>query len=151
MYIFLESIYAFLATVTFSIVFNTPKKELLYCGLTGAIGWFFYSLFLGLNFSSAISNFIGSFFISYFSRLFAIIRKKPILVFLIPGIITLVPGSGIYNTVFNIIMSNNKLAGFYGIETLKIACSIAFGIIIILSLPNFMFNFKIKSKINNSI
>lgn len=151
MYILLEAFYAFLATVTFAVMFNTPKKELLFCGIAGSIGWFFYSLCLKTGVSSSISNFWGSFFISYFSRLFAIIRKKPISLFLTSGIITLVPGAGIYNTIFNIIMSDNNLASFYGIETIKIACAIAFGIIIILSLPNFMFNFKIKKKIDNSI
>ena len=99
-----------------------------------------------MGLSSTFSNFWGTVFIAYFSRLFAIIRKNPISVFLISGIITLVPGAGIYN-----IMSDNKMASFYGIETLKIACAIAFGIIVILALPQFMFTFKIKKLIINNI
>lgn len=148
MYLLLETLWAFLATIAFSIMFNTPKKELLYCGIAGAIGWFFYTLCIKMGLSAAFSNFWGTIFIAYFSRFFAIIRKNPISVFLISGIITLVPGAGIYNTMFNVIMSDNKMASFYGIETLKIACAIAFGIIVILALPQFMFTFKIK-KINN--
>ncbi len=145
----IEALWAFLATVAFSIMFNTPKKELLYCGIVGAIGWFFYALCMKIGLSSAFSNFWGTVFIAYFSRLFAIIRKNPISVFLISGIITLVPGAGIYNTVFNIIMSDNKMASFYGVETVKIACAIAFGIIVILALPQFMFTFKINKKSNS--
>ncbi len=145
----IEALWAFLATVAFSIMFNTPKKELLYCGIAGAIGWFFYALCMKIGLSSAFSNFWGTVFIAYFSRLFAIIRKNPISVFLISGIITLVPGAGIYNTVFNIIMSDNKMASFYGVETVKIACAIAFGIIVILALPQFMFTFKINQKSNS--
>ena len=144
----IEALWAFLATVAFSVMFNTPKKELLYCGITGGIGWFFYALCMKLGLSSAFSNFWGTIFIAYFSRLFAIIRKKPISVFLISGIITLVPGAGIYNTMLHIIMSDNNMASFYGIETIKIAGAIAFGIIVILALPQFMFTFKIK-KDNN--
>ena len=146
----IEALWAFLATVAFSIMFNTPKKELLYCGIVGAIGWFFYALCMKIGLSSAFSNFWGTVFIAYFSRLFAIIRKNPISVFLISGIITLVPGAGIYNTVFNIIMSDNKMASFYGVETVKIACAIAFGIIVILALPQFMFTFKINKKSNSN-
>ena len=145
----IEALWAFLATVAFSIMFNTPKKELLYCGIVGAIGWFFYALCMKIGLSSAFSNFWGTVFIAYFSRLFAIIRKNPISVFLISGIITLVPGAGIYNTVFNIIMSDNKMASFYGVETVKIACAIAFGIIVILALPQFMVTFKINKKSNS--
>lgn len=149
MNLIMETFWAFLATISFSIMFNTPKKELLYCGIVGAVGWFFYSLCIKFGFSSTFSNFWGTVFIAYFSRLFAITRKNPISVFLISGIITLVPGAGIYNTMFNIIMSNNNKASYYGVETIKIACAIAFGIIVILSLPKFMFSFKIKKNNNN--
>lgn len=146
----LEALWAFLATVTFAIMFNTPKKELLYCGIAGSVGWFIYALCMKIGFSSTISNFWGTIFIAYFSRLFAILRKNPISVFLISGIITLVPGAGIYNTMLNIIMSNNKMASHYGVETVKIACAIAFGIIVILALPQFMFKPKIRKFNNNN-
>lgn len=140
----IQTFYAFLATITFSVMFNTPKKELLFCGLAGGVGWLFYALFLKLGFSNTLSNFVGTFFIAYFSRLFAKIRRNPISVFLISGIITLVPGAGIYNTVLNIIMNDTANASFYGLETVKTSCAIAFGIIVILALPNFLFEFKIK-------
>lgn len=149
MRLILEALWAFLATVSFSIMFNTPKKQLLYCGIAGAFGWFFYSLCLNIGLSATFSNFWGTVFIAYFSRLFAIVRKKPMSVFLIPGIITLVPGAGIYRTVLNIIMSDNKMASFYGIETVKIASAIAFGIVVILALPPYMFKFNFKRKSNN--
>ncbi|WP_317368199.1 threonine/serine exporter family protein [uncultured Tyzzerella sp.] len=150
MSLFLEAFWAFLATVSFSIMFSTPKKELLYCGIAGAFGWFIYALCTRIGLSSVFSNFWGTVFIAYFSRLFAIVRKNPISVFLTSGIITLVPGAGIYNTMLHIVMSDNKMASHYGVETVKIACAIAFGIIVILALPQFMFTFKIKEKSNNN-
>lgn len=30
---------AFLSTITFAIIFHTPRKEWLCCGFTGAVGW----------------------------------------------------------------------------------------------------------------
>lgn len=141
-----ESVCAFLATISFSIMFITPKREIFYCGIVGLVGWVIYSIAFKFGTSSAISNFYGALAISYLSRFFAVIRKTPISVFITSGIITLVPGGGIYNTVLNIIMSNNQKASYYGIETIKIAFAIALGIVFVLAMPNFMFGFKLNYK-----
>ena len=37
---------AFLSTITFAIIFHTPRKEWLCCGFTGAVGWLVYVLSL---------------------------------------------------------------------------------------------------------
>lgn len=140
-----EGIFAFLGTIAFSIMINIPKKEIFYCGIAGGIGWIFYSICMSSGLSSAYSNFAGTLFITYFARLFAIIRKNPVSVFLISGIITLVPGTSIYNMALNFIMTDNDMAIFYALETIKIACGIAFGIIIVLALPQFLFGI-VKSK-----
>lgn len=139
-----QVILAFLATICFSTMFNVPKKELVFCGIAGGIGWFFYHTLTMFGFSSISSNFFGAFFIAYFSRLFSKIRRCPASVFLTSGILTLVPGSSLYKTALNIIMENNASAMSYGLETIKIACSIAFGIVAVLWLPKSMF--RIKSK-----
>ncbi len=144
--IIIQSMCAFFATITFSIMFNTPKRELIFCGIAGGVGWLVYSIALKFGLSNMLSNFFGTLFIAYLSRFFAVIRKNPMSVFLISGIITLVPGAGIYNTVLNIIMNNNKNAAFYGLETVKVACAIAFGIIVILALPSFLFDFNLKHR-----
>lgn len=136
---FVESLLAFGATIAFSVMLNIPKKELLYCGIAGGVGWFLYTVSMANGFSSTFSNFVGTICIAYLSRFFAIRRKTPILVFLISGIITLVPGIALYNTALNIILQNNEKATFYALETIKISCAIAFGIILVLSLPSFLF------------
>ncbi len=52
---------------------------------------------------------------------------------LIPGLIPLVPGSGIYHTMLSIIEKKPMEAFFKGIDTLNIAGAIALGIIVISS------------------
>lgn len=134
-----QIIAAFIATFSFSIMFNVSKNELIYCGITGAIGWLFYNIALNLHFSVITACFISTLIITTISRILANIRKTPITVFLISGIILLVPGAGIYYTMLNIINYKNMEAVFKGIETFKIAGIIAIGIIIILSLPQKLF------------
>ena len=40
--VFMHFLYAFLATVGFSIFLCAPKKALLFCGFSGAVGWSIY-------------------------------------------------------------------------------------------------------------
>ena len=69
------------------------------------------------------------------SRLFAILLKTPVTVFLLPGIFPLVPGAGIYYTAYYFIQSNNALALSNGISTFKIAVALATGIALVLGIP----------------
>ena len=43
MSLILHFIYSFFATVGFAVVFNTPKKSLIYGGLCGGTGWTVYT------------------------------------------------------------------------------------------------------------
>lgn len=147
---FLEMIWAFLSTLCFAVLFHVEKKQLLFCGITGSLGWLVYATLLNTGLQSFIATFYSTLLITFLARLFAGIRKTPITVFLTTGVITLVPGSGMYYTMLNIISHNNEKALFYGIETLKIAGAIAIGIILILSLPNKIFNLtQNKNKVIN--
>ena len=52
---------------------------------------------------------------------------------------SLVPGAGMYNTVYNIIASDYMKAMYTGIDTIKVAVAIAVGIVLVFALPNKMF------------
>lgn len=128
----IQIISAFFATISFSIIFNISRYHLVYCGITGAIGWTFYLITLNyLNQSIVIASFFGAFSIALISQVFAKILKTPVSVFLISGIIPLVPGAGMYKTIYYVISDNYSMAYLYGIETFQIAGVIAIAIILI--------------------
>lgn len=131
----LEVLVAFIATIAFSVLFNVSKKEYFFCGITGALGWLFYSIIFNKYPSVVLASFIASFVLTCASRIFAVYRKAPVTIFLICGIFPLVPGAGIYYTAYNIIIGDNLLALNKGIETAKIAVAIALGILVVFSLP----------------
>lgn len=130
----IEFIVAIFATGAFAVLFNVPKNQWGYAGLTGGIGWVFYRAFLP-NLGSTIATFIAVLVLTLFSRIFAVIRQAPVTVFLVSGIFPLVPGVGIYYTSYHFMMENTFLASDFGMETLRIAIAIALGIMFILSLP----------------
>ncbi len=138
----IQLILAFFATLGFAIMFNVPKSELILAGLVGSFGWLFYQLALQLSLSITICTFVAALAVTIFSRILATNRKMPITLFLISGIIPLVPGKGIYDTMFFTINNDTLLAAAKGIETFKVAGVISIGIIIILSLPVSIFNYK---------
>lgn len=103
-------IFAFIATMAFAVLFQSPKKILLTDGLIGAVGWVvFISLRDQMGYSSFYANFFGTLALALLSELSARIFKQPATVFVIPGIIPLVPGLGIYKGMFAVI--NNDYNG----------------------------------------
>ena len=98
---------AFLSTITFAIIFHTPRKEWLCCGFTGAVGWLVYVVCVHFGLDVATASFFATLALAWFARVFAFWRKAPVTVFLITGIFPLVPGAGIYYTGYHLFMSDN--------------------------------------------
>jgi uncharacterized membrane protein YjjB (DUF3815 family) len=141
----LQFIVAFFATLSFSILFHVPKRQYLFCGFTGALGWLCYLLVQSYSGSVIWASFIAAVVLTLVSRALAVYRRMPVTVFLICGIFPLVPGAGIYYTAYYFIMNENTIAMARGMETLKIAAAISLGIVLMLSLPYSVFG-RIKSR-----
>lgn len=104
--------------------------------------WFDWSCWLGgfislrdqMGYSSFYANFFGTLALALLSELSARIFKQPATVFVIPGIIPLVPGLGIYKGMFAVI--NNDYNGGMSILLTAItdSCAIAVGVMLVSSL-----------------
>lgn len=128
--IFVQVIGAFIAVIAVAITFGVPKKFLKYTGLVGAVGWLVYLLLKNAGCITVVSMFFAALIVALISHSFARIMKTPVTLFLIAGILPLVPGVGMYRIVYNLITNNNSLAGFYFSETMQIAGMIALAIFI---------------------
>lgn len=125
----IQFIYAFFATLAFAVFFNAPKKSLIHIGIIGGLAWISY-IIISKSMNVVIAAFAASFLVSALSEITSTFFKKPATVYLMPGIITLVPGAGTYYTLTYIIDGDVKSAYIKGIETLSIAVAIAFGVLI---------------------
>ena len=133
----MQVILAMISTIGFSIIFNVPKKELAFCGVTGLAVWTMYLLTVNAGYIWATLS--AAALATVLARIFSIVRKMPVTIFLIPGIIPLVPGAGIYYTMFYIIFMDNEQAIGHGLMTIARAGTISLGLLIILSLPAALF------------
>ena len=136
----IQFIVCFFATLSFAVLFSAPKRQLIFCGLTGAAGWMVYLLLIENNAGIAVANLAASFTLTLMSRIFAALERHPVTVYLLAGIFPLVPGAGIYYTSYYFIMHEMEQFATKGAQTLIIAGSIAFGIVFGLALPQSIFN-----------
>ncbi|MEG1312520.1 MAG: threonine/serine exporter family protein [Romboutsia sp.] len=132
--IYLHFLFAFFATAGFSVFLNAPKSTLIPAGITGATGWSIYILLVEVSSNPIFANFIAAAIVSLFSEILARKLKHPAILFVIPGIIPLVPGLGMYNTMLYLVQNNFDLAMSTGADTLFISGAIALGVLIITSL-----------------
>lgn len=140
----IQFVVAFFATLSFSVLFHVPKQQYLFCGFTGALGWLCYIAVNSGGGSVVWASFLATVALTFISRIFAVLRRMPVTVFLICGIFPLVPGAGIYYTAYYFMTNEDVLALHKGLETIKIAVAIALGIVLMLSLPHSVFK-KIKN------
>ena len=138
--IIIEFIVAMFATISFAVLFNAPKKEVICCGLTGALGWVVYYIMTQNGINLVLASLVATLCLTILARSFAVIRKSPVTTYLLPGIFPLVPGAGIYYTAYYLFIGNNEMSGFKGLETLEIAGAIVFGIIFGFGIPQGWFH-----------
>lgn len=136
MSVFMHFLYAFLATIGFSIFLCAPKKTLFACGFTGALGWSVYYFLATASFSNITSNFIATLLVALIGEILARKLKQPAIIFIIPGIIPLVPGLGMYNTMLYLVQGDFSAAIVKGADVLFVGGAISLGVLVVTSLSN---------------
>lgn len=126
---------AFIATIGFSVFFHVPKTELIFCGGIGALGWLVYLISVHFNITPVISIFFAALFVSEFSMILAKVRKVPVTIFFISGIIPLVPGAATYQTMYSLLTGNVMEALEHASYTFQSAAVIAAATVITTMIP----------------
>lgn len=135
-----QIIVSMLATLAFVILFHAPKKEYIFCALTGCVGWMSYQLCLKSGTGMVMAYLWATVILTLLARVLSALRKTPVTIFLVTGIFTLVPGAGIYYTSYYLIMNDLTQFAAKGLETFKIAGAMVLGIVFGLALPQSWFN-----------
>ncbi|MCJ8341463.1 MAG: threonine/serine exporter family protein [Cetobacterium sp.] len=129
--IMVQVISSIFATYGFGIVFNVKGNKIIYASICGGLGWLIYSLLDYNGFTNLVSYTAASSGITIYSELLAKKLKIPTISLLFPSMIPLVPGGGIYFTMYNLVQDNINGAIEKGIETFVISGAITIGILIV--------------------
>ena len=103
---------SFIGTIAYAVMFQVPRRFYIGCGITGSVGWMIYKL-ASVYCSVAVASFIGTVCTVLVARMLTVRLKCPITIFLISGIITLVPGAGIYFTAYYLVTNQLAMAAVY--------------------------------------
>lgn len=126
---------AFIACTAFSIVFNAPRRELPWCGLCGSVSWIIYFLINSVLQQPVPGTFFATIGVTALARFLSYARRAPSTMYHIAGILPLVPGMLVYNTMWGILNDDMLYSYSQGVLALKIAGVIGIGSIMVLSLP----------------
>lgn len=133
--ILMQSIFSGVACIGYSVICNAPRKELLFCGINGFLGWFVYMLIYVYSGHSVNATLIATMVVTAVARFLSVHREAPSILYHIPGVLPLVPGAAVYHTMqaafSGEILStySNALSGF------KLAGAIGIGSLLILVIP----------------
>ncbi|WP_262560272.1 MULTISPECIES: threonine/serine exporter family protein [unclassified Staphylococcus] len=124
-----QYVISFISTMLFSILFNAPKRLLLASGFVGATGWIIYKFTLDLNYGTVMAAFFGSFILGMMSHTMSRHYKRPVIIFIVPGIIPLVPGGAAYEATRLLVTNSYTAAVNQFLEVTLNSGAIAFGIL----------------------
>ena len=131
---YIHIIFSYLAAVGFAVFLNAPKKTLYISGGIGMISWVIYILLMRIDIDTITSNFIAASVASLLCEILARKMKKPTILFVVPGIITLIPGLGLYNTMSYVMENKFEQAFTTGGNVILVSGAIALGVIVVSSL-----------------
>lgn len=149
LFVLRDAFWSAIAAMGFAILFNVPRRTLPACALSGAVGHGLRAaLIAGLGMPIEAATLLAATAVGFMGELFARHYRMPRLVFVVPGVIPMVPGVFAYRTMLGIfevtgVANLSGIAGaevllqtaVYAIRTGLILAGLAFGIIA----PNLLF------------
>ena len=138
LHLLIQTCAAAMATIGFSLLFGVPARYYPSCALIGGVSWLAYLLLLPYS-SVSIATFAATVIVILMSRWFAVRKRCPVTIFLISGIIPLVPGAGIYRAAYYTVTDQLYLAVQTGFDAVKMAVAIVLGIVFVFEIPQTVF------------
>ncbi len=126
-------IYSFATCIGYCVVCNSPRRTILPASFCGGAGWGVYLAFAFTG-NDLYQYFAAAVAITMLSEILARVQKCPVTLYLIPALLPLVPGGGIYYTMEHCLNGDNDLFLQTGLHTLAIAGCLALGVLLVTSL-----------------
>lgn len=142
----LKIIMATVGTSAFAYIFNAPKKAIIPIGLIGGAGWTIFLIgttWLGMLTQSA--NFFAALTVAFLGMIIAKFKRELPNIYIIPGLLPLVPGFGVYNGMNQIVNNEYNL----GVSTIAKAGTDAVAIALGLLFVTSVFKVVARSKTKN--
>lgn len=137
-----QTIISFIASFGFGVIFNIKGIKLIFASIGGGLSWLAYLFFKEVGLTEIMSLFLSSLIFSIYCEIGARILKTPVTTLIICALIPLVPGAGMYNTMYEVISGNINSAIESGLNTLASAGTLALGVIFVSTITRQLTNLK---------
>ncbi|WJQ08003.1 threonine/serine exporter family protein [Geobacillus stearothermophilus] len=127
--IVMQLLLSFVASTLFGMIFNVPPRLLPHSGFVGMSGWTVYMLTVRSGVDSVIATFMAAFFVAFLSNAFARRYRAPATIFIVPGILPLVPGGTAFEAMRHVVMNDYNAAIPLAAKAFMISGAIAMGLI----------------------
>jgi uncharacterized membrane protein YjjB (DUF3815 family) len=113
------------------VIYDAPKKLFIPAGFAGAMGYMVYFVLTeSFHMDSIYTSLLGSLTLGLLSHIMSRIFKAPVVIFMIPGIIPLVPGSIAFRATQQLVTLQFTDATNTFIRAILVAGAIALGLLI---------------------
>lgn len=129
--LFVQLIASFIGSCAFAVVFKINKRHLLHVGILGFITYFVYYTMMFFTKSAFASAFVSTAAATLCAELLARRKHAPTIVYLVTGLIPIVPGADSYYSMKYLLEQNSALATEKLLATVQVALGIAGGIVVI--------------------
>ena len=127
-----QLITAIIGTLGISLIFRVRPRYLAVVSLIGGVCQAIYWLIIEyLKMDSFIAALAATVAVAAISEILARIARSPAIVFLLAGVIPIVPGSFLYRMMKEFIQEDVSRALYYGSEAVKISLGVAGGIVVV--------------------
>jgi uncharacterized membrane protein YjjB (DUF3815 family) len=134
-----DSLWAAAAATSFAVLLNVPVRALLPCTVTGLAGFLARTILTTAGAANPVSaSFLAADVVSLLSVAFGRALRAPAIVFVIPGVIPLIPGALAFRTVAGLLdvfdnagsMQEHVLtaAAVAGLRTIMVTAALAAGV-----------------------
>ncbi|MDD5832326.1 MAG: threonine/serine exporter family protein [Clostridiales bacterium] len=121
-------------SVGFALLFNVRGPRVVFTAVSGLVSWGAYIIFSRyLELDDFISYILASALLTLFSEIMARLQKAPAAIFLVIGMIPLLPGGSLYRTLHYAVALNWASFAKTGVYTIMLSMAIALGIITMMS------------------
>ncbi len=133
-----DAAWSALAALGFAVLFNVPRRMLIGCLISGALGHTARTILIAFGLSFELSTLAGAALVGFLSLYLSRVYQVPASIFTITGAIPMVPGVFAYQTMIALLSAISAsgdqsvtfltTAAINGVRTAVILGAIAFGI-----------------------
>jgi len=126
----IQLIAATVGSAGFGMVFNIPKEKMIPAVIGGFVSWLSYLIFIWAGCNEYLSGFLAAALTTAYAEIAARLTRAPAIMYIVVGTVPLIPGAGLYRSMFAMLRMDMAAARQQGIYALLFASAMAAGIVL---------------------